>query len=149
MKRFTFRLERLLHLREAAEKERARQLGDAIRDEEQRRADLQASQDRLAEAREQRASMPPELSQAGTLTNLELSIDRLAGETRSLEDNHGESVARVEAERTRFEQARVARRVIERLREHRREAWGVEANRQDQSVNDEAGQRAHGGKEEM
>jgi flagellar export protein FliJ len=144
MKRFAFRLERLLQLREAAEKERARQLGEALKDEEQRREALRESQERLADAQDQLSSTPREMSQAGTLRNLELTVDALAGQARSLEDTHEQSVERVEEERVRFEQARVARRVIERLREHRREAWEVEVNRHEQGVNDEAGQRAHG-----
>jgi flagellar export protein FliJ len=145
VKRFTFRLERLLQLREAAEKERARQLGEALREEEERREALKASQERLAEARDQRSTTPREMSQAGTLRNLELTLEVLAGQARSLEDTHEKSLERVEEERVRFEQARVARRVIERLREHRREAWGVEVNRHEQGENDEAGQRARGG----
>lgn len=148
MKQFTFRLERLLQLREAAEKERARQLGEALREEETRREELLASQARLEEARDQLSSTPTELNQAGTLRNLDLSLEMLAGQARSLENTHAESVEKVEEERTRFEQARVARRVIERLREHRREAWGVEANRVEQGLNDEAGQRAHGAREQ-
>ncbi len=144
MKRFAFRLDRLLQLREAAEKERARQLGEALKEEEQRREALRQSQERLADAQDQLSSTPREMSQAGTLRNLELTVDALAGQARSLEDTHEQSVERVEEERVRFEQARVARRVIERLREHRREAWEVEMNRHEQGVNDEVGQRAHG-----
>ncbi len=46
---------------------------------------------------------------------------------------------RLEAERSQFEQARMARRVIERLREQRREAWGEELSRHEQGVSDEVG----------
>lgn len=149
MKQFTFRLERLLQLREATEKERARQLGEALREEEARREALRQSRERLEEARGQLQTTPGELNQAGTLRNLELSVEMLAGQARSLEDTHHQSLQKVEEERARFEQARVARRVIERLREHRREAWGVEVNRLEQGINDEAGQRSHGAKEQQ
>lgn len=148
MKQFSFRLQRLLQLREAAEKERARQLGEALREEEARREALRHSQERLEEARGQLKATPGEMMQAGTLRNLELSVEMLAGQARSLEDNHLKSLEKVEEERARFEQARVARRTIERLREQRREAWGVEINRLEQGMNDEAGQRAHGAKEQ-
>lgn len=144
MKQFTFRLDRLLQLREAAEKDQARQLGDALREEETRRSELKASQEKLAEAREQYSSRPREMSQAGMLRNLELTIEVLAGQARSLEDTHVKSLERVNEERVRFDQARVAKRVIQRLREHRKEAWGVEVNRQEQILNDEAGQRSWG-----
>lgn len=147
MKQFSFRLQRLLQLREAAEKEHARHLGEALREEETRRAALRESQERLAEAQNQLASTPREMSQAGTLRNLELTLQALDGEARTLETSHEKSVEVVEEERLRFEQARVARRVIERLREHRREAWGIEVNRIEQAMNDEAGQRSRGGTE--
>ena len=147
MKQFTFRLDRLLQLREAAERERARNLGNALRDEEARRTAVRESQERLADAQDQLSSTPREMSQAGMLRNLELTLAALAGEARTLEVTHEKSVERVEEERLLFEQARVARRVIERLREHRREAWGVEVNRIEQGLNDEAGQRARGGQE--
>ncbi len=148
MKQFSFRLQRLLQLREAAEKDRARQLGEALREEEARREALRQSQERLETARDQLMTTPNEMMQAGTLRNLELSVEMLAGQARSLEDTHMKSLEKVEEERMRFEQARVARRVIERLREHRREAWGVEVNRLEQVINDEAGQRVPGAREQ-
>ncbi len=137
MKRFAFRLERLLQLREAAEKERARELGSALRDEESRRRAVQASEARLLEARAQFATTPRELSQAGTLQNLELTIDSLATNLRQLNESHEQSLERLEGERHEFEQARIARRVIERLREHRRLAWGIDLSRYEQHLSDE------------
>jgi flagellar protein FliJ len=150
MKRFTFRLERLLQLREAAEKDQARQLGDALREEARRREAVAQSHERLAEARRQFAETPGEMTRAGTLRNLELAINALAGQARSMEATHEQSLERVEAERHQYEQARVARRVLERLREHRKEAWGVEMSRKEQSVTDEAAsRRTSGGQEGM
>ena len=58
MKQFSFRLQRLLQLREAAEKDRARQLGEALREEEARREALRQSQERLETARDQTAGAP-------------------------------------------------------------------------------------------
>jgi flagellar export protein FliJ len=137
MKRFAFRLERLLQLREASERERARELGQARREEEQRRAEVVASEARLLEARQQFAATPRELSQAGTLQNLELTMESLSNNLQQLSETHEQSLARLEAERQQFEQARMARRVIERLREHRRLAWGEELSRHEQSMSDE------------
>jgi flagellar export protein FliJ len=137
MKRFAFRLERLLQLREASEKERARELGQARREEEMRRAAVVESEARLIEARAQFETTPRELSQAGTLQNLELAMESLSANVRQLSDTHEQSLERLEAERQQFEQARMARRVIERLREHRRLAWGEELSRHEQSVSDE------------
>lgn len=137
MKRFAFRLERLLQLREASEKERARELGQARREEEVRRAAVLESEARLIEAREQFQTTPRELSQAGTLQNLELAMESLSENVRRLSETHEQSLERLEAERQQFEQARMARRVIERLREHRRLAWGEELSRYEQGVSDE------------
>ena len=137
MKRFAFRLERLLQLREAAERAQARQLADALRQEEAHREAARESEIRLAEARAQFATTPRELSQAGTLRNLELAIDALADQARESSQTHEQSLERVASERHEFEQARMARRVIERLREHRRETWGDELTRYEQGESDE------------
>lgn len=139
MKRFSFRLERVLQLREMAEREQARALAGALREEEERRAAALAGEARLAQARHQFLETPRELSQAGTLQNLDLAIEALPAELRQLAEHHEASLERVEAERSHFEQARMARRVIERLREQRREAWGEELSRHEQGVSDEVG----------
>jgi flagellar export protein FliJ len=137
MKRFTFRLERLLQLREAAERAQARLLAQALREEAAHREAVRESELRLAEARAQYAMTPKDLSQAGTLRNLELALDALAEQARGLSLIHEQSLERVETERHGFEQARMARRVIERLREQRREAWGEELVRFEQHESDE------------
>ena len=139
MKRFAFRLERLLQLREAAERAQARQLAGALRQEEADREAVRESEIRLAEARAQLVTTPRELSQAGTLRNLELAIDALADQAREWSQTHEQSLERLETERHEFERARMARRVIERLREHRRETWGDELTRHEQGESDEHG----------
>ena len=145
MKRFAFRLERLLQLRESAERERARDLGIALRDEADRRADALAGEGRLAAARAQFAVTASGIAQAGTLQNLDLAIGALARESKVLADQHERSLDKLELERRQFEQARMARRVLERLREQRHEAWQDAYNRWEQAQSDEAaGQRAHG-----
>ncbi len=145
MKRFSFRLERLLQLRESAERERARELGVALRDEADRRADAMAGEERLAEARAQLFETSRGRAQAGTLQNLDLAICAMARESRALADQHERSLERLELERQQFEQARMARRVLERLREQRHEAWTDEYGRWEQAQMDEtAGQRAPG-----
>lgn len=137
MKRFVFRLERLLQLREAAERDQARVLAGALRHEEAQLKRLRASEAQLAEAEAQYHTTPRDLSQAGTLQNLELTIQALARETRSQGEAHDQSLQQLERERHQFEQARMARRVIERLREHRRDAWGESVSRLEQSENDD------------
>ena len=144
MKRFIFRLARVLQLRVAAEREQARQLALVIREEEVRRVAYQESAWRLEEAIAQLRGTPRELSTAGTLRNLELTVLALAAERDARGGAHQEALSRVEAERQRFDQARIARLAIERLRERRWEAWGEEAAREEQREHDEAAVRRTG-----
>lgn len=145
MKRFRFRLERLLQLRESTERERARELGAALHDEAARRAEALAGEGRLAEAHAQRSGTSGGMAQAGTLRNLDLAIEALARTSRALSDQHERSLEKVEHEHRQFEQARMAKRVLERLREQRHDAWLEAYKRWEQEQNDEAaGQRAHG-----
>jgi flagellar export protein FliJ len=138
MKRFTFRLDRLLQLREAAERERARLLGEAMRDEEARRQAVRESEERLSEARSQLMGTPTQLSQAGTLRNLVLTVDALAVRSQELTVTHEQSLERLELERHQFEHARMDRRVLERLKAQRREAWGEAYGHWEQGVIDES-----------
>jgi len=145
MKRFVFRLERLLQLRESAERERARDLGAALRTEADCRAEALAGEGRLAGARAQLAETSRGVAHAGTLQNLDLAIGALARESKALADQHERSLERLELERRQFEQARMAKRVLERLREQRRGAWNEAYSRWEQGEMDEsAGQRAYG-----
>lgn len=137
MKRFSFRLERLLQLREAEEQERARQLGLALHDEEQAREAMEQGQARLWAAQEQLSRITRAPAQAGLLRNLELSVEQLTHQVALLSEAHGKCVEKVDAERARFEEARMAKRVIERLKEQRREAWNQELARYEQSLSDE------------
>lgn len=137
MKRFAFRLERVLELRHAAEKERARELAQALTEEEAGREALRQSLARLDEARAQLKGNTGERPRAGTLRNLELSVTALARRADELQAAHEQSLERVAAERQQYEQARRDRRVLERLREQRREAWADEYQRWEQGVSDE------------
>lgn len=137
MKRFAFRLERVLELRQAAEKERARELAQALNEEESEREALRQGLVRLAEARTQLAGSAGSAPRAGTLRNLELSVTLLSRQAEELQTSHERSLERLEAERQHYEQARRDRRVLERLREQRREAWVGEYTRWEQAISDE------------
>lgn len=137
MKRFSFRLERLLQLRESAEKERARILGVAIQEEEAAGRMAETAKVRLDQARNQLTVISRAPAQAGLLRNLELSVDQLAHQWGMMNDAHAKAMQKVEAERAQFEEARMAKRVIERLKQQRREAWNVELARYEQSLSDE------------
>ena len=144
MKRFAFRLERLLQLRESTERERARELGAALREEAGRRAEAHAGEERLLQARAQLATTASGFSHAGTLQNLGMAVDALALEWKSMSDKHERSLDKVEMERRQFEQARMAKRVLERLRKQRHDTWVDAWNRWEQGQLDEsASQRFH------
>lgn len=138
MKRFSFRLERLLQLRQSAEREMARLLGVALRAEEAAKLTADAGQARLEEARDQLTRIARAPAQAGLLRNLELSVEQLSHQLRLLNEAHAKCVAKVDVERIQFEEARMAKRVIERLKQQRREAWNVELARYEQGLSDES-----------
>ncbi len=137
MKRFAFRLERILELRQAAEKERARELAQALNEEEAGREALRQGETRLAEARAQLSGTARVGLRAGTFRNLELSVSALTRQADELAATHEQALERLEAERQQYEQARRDRRVLERLREQRRVAWTGEYQRWEQGINDE------------
>jgi len=138
MKRFAFRLERLLQLRVAAEKERARELAEALTEEETRRGALREGAARLAEAREQLSGTTAiGRPRAGSLRNLELSLLALLTNAAQLSARHEKSLERVDSERQQYELARRERRILERLRQQRRQTWEGEYQRWEQAITDE------------
>lgn len=145
MKRFAFRLERLLEFRHAMEREGARRLGEAQRVQEEHRRAVAACAARVAEAESQLAAAPPDCRIAGTLANLTLLLDAARAAHGAAVAAHAETLARVEAERTRYEEARQARRTIERLRERRLEDWQQAVIREDQAAIDDIALRQHRG----
>ena len=136
MKGFVFRLERLLELRSTVERERAQALGQAMRKEEARRQALDEASEQLGNCGEQMADVLDGVATAGTLTNLRLAIEAALRQVDSAAVSHRAAVDQMQRERELFSQARVERRVVERLREKRRAAWTEEASRVEQSEMD-------------
>jgi flagellar export protein FliJ len=143
MKTFLFRLERILQLRSRAERERAQSLGHALRDEEARRRNLEEAAARLGRLGEQIADAAPAVANAGTLRNLELTVQAAASQVEAAEDSHRVAADVLEAEQERFNQARKERRVLERLREQRLAAWSAQAVREEQGEHDAIAQQRH------
>lgn len=144
MKGFTFRLERVLQLRSRAERERAQALGQAMREEEVRRQALERASERLGSCGEQIAGVLDGGVPAGALTNLRLAIDAAMRQVDSATTSHQAAVDQTLQERERFSQARVERRVVERLREKRQAAWSEEASRLEQSEVDSVARSRRG-----
>jgi flagellar FliJ protein len=136
MKGFVFRLERLLQLRSRAESERAQALGQAMREEDAQRQVLEEASERLGRCGDQIAGVLDSVAPAGALTNLGLAIEAAMRQVDSAELSHQAALDQTQLERELFGQARVERRVVERLRQKRHAAWTEEAARAEQSEQD-------------
>lgn len=141
MKRFHFRLDRLLQLRSVAEQERARALGRARQHAAERREVAEASARHVLEVVQQLAATPSDLRTAGTLRNLMLTLDAAKLAQTAAEQAHVEAEAALTAELASYDEARQARRALERLRDERRAAWEREAGRVEQQTVDEVALR--------
>jgi len=135
--RFFFRLERILQLRASKEKERARALSGALREEEERRKALETASDRLGRCGEQIAGAAGKTTTAGTLRNMDLAVRAAAGQVEAAQSSHRAAEEQVVTEQEKFGEARTERRVVERLRERRLSAWQVETSREEQNDHDE------------
>jgi flagellar export protein FliJ len=141
MKNFSFRLERVLQLRVAAEQAQARRVADARQDEAacRRLADQAAAL--VADAIDQIAATPASLSTAGNLGNVMLVLESARARSAAAAAAHREAAAKLEIELLSFEQARQARRAIEKLREQRYAQWQSDATRAEQQLTDEVALR--------
>jgi len=137
MKKFSFRLERVLQLRVMAEQERAAALAEARAAEAAARADAEGCAAMFAEAVEQVAAMRTAVSQAGTLGNLHLPLEAAAARASAAAARHRETQAALEAVRVGWEEARQARMAIEKLRDQRRAQWEQDVAKYEQAGLDE------------
>lgn len=135
MKRFEFRLERLLQLRTSAERQQARMLSKSLQTEEHKRRALAEVVARHEEAQRQLERHGKTL--AGTLVNLVWTVDAFATQEQVASEELRNATQQAAAERERFRQAHQARRVLERLRERRRVGWETAGMREEQAMMDE------------
>jgi flagellar FliJ protein len=130
--RFFFRLDRILWLRSHLEKEGARALGRARREEDARRLELSEAAARLARCGDQIAASTNGLALAGTMQILGLTVEKAAGHLDEACSSHQEAEEAVRQQEDRYREARKDRRVLERLRERRRDQWELENSRREQ-----------------
>ncbi len=143
MKRFQFRLDRVLGLRAAAERQQASVLGRAAGAEAERRERTEASQSRLESVEDQAGARTGEVA-AGVLRAYGLALDAARSQVEAdLTALHAAAQLR-EVEAAKFAEARRARRVLERLRQRRAEDWAQDAARQEQGAMDEVALRRTG-----
>lgn len=136
MKKFRFRLDRLLDLRSRKEREQAEVFGRALRDESASREALEQAQERLGTAREQAAPEPGRVTSAGVLNNLGLTVAAATSHADAAAASQDDAERALAAERARWEATQRDRRVIERLREKRFEDWTRELGQKEQQEMD-------------
>ena len=137
MKRFEFRLERLLQLRTSAERQQARMLSEALQTEQQKRCALEEVVARHEEAQRQLERCGPNKALAGTLVNMFRTVDAFVTQEQVANEVLRNATRQAAAERDRYRQARQARCVLERLRERQRVGWESEGMREEQAMMDE------------
>ena len=141
MKRFAFRLERLLKLRRTFEHKQAKNLGEVVQVEERERQAYEESAERHADARRQLGEPSPVANRAGVRMNLKRAVDAFGDRADAARESHEDAVRRVAEERERYTDARKDRRTLERLREKQRAEWEVETTRREQAAIDEVASR--------
>ena len=145
MKAFSFRLERILRLREQAEQRQARRVGDAIKEE----ADLERLHREqvsyLEEIGDRLAPEPGQQLSAGWLRVLTLTATAAAQQLEEAARSHATARQVADDERGRLTAARVERKTLERLRERQAEAWQLATRRDERKQDDEDARRRTGG----
>jgi flagellar export protein FliJ len=141
MTQFRFRLRSLLELREAMEKMQGREVGHADSAAQEKRDESHASENQLQQVQEQAGSTVGEMVPAGSYHVMGLSI--AAAQVRA--DADAEAVREAEArhaeELKRYNEARTARRALEKLRERRVADWQTDEGRRERAETDEVARR--------
>ena len=145
MKRFTYRLEKLLNIRASQELEQARTLGVALRLEKTERVRSEEIKARCDTARRQVQDVPARSLLAGTLVHLGKTVGQFSERAEAAEASHRDACLQLGTERDRYAEARKDRRVLERLKERRHDEWVGENSRTEQAAMDEIAARTSGG----
>ena len=140
MRRFSFRFQRLLELKESVEEARRIALGEVVAVLNREREYLEGLEQTRARYREAAAALPADRLDASLLALNSVYLLRLQREI----GEQGEQIARVEElveeKRQELVEARKERRVYEILKDRAREAHRRERNRQERLVLDQVGQ---------
>lgn len=141
MTQFKFSLQRLLELRAAAERLRGQDLGQALAATQERQVASAASREQLERVHDQ-GEAPPVAAGLHHVWELTATAARAqaAADAAALEA----AAAQRDDALARLQDAQMARKSLERLRERRAGEWAVEEGRAEQAQQDEiARQRAH------
>ena len=136
MKKFTFRLERLLQLRERAERTQAAELGAAMRAESEQREALDRASAALDRAARDAAAPANGTFVAGAWLGLDFAKSAVAGQVEVEQQALAQAAELRTLEQARWQDARQERRTVEKLKERRFESWREEISRDDQKTID-------------
>ena len=145
MKAFSFRLDRILKLREDAEQRQARVMGDASRAEAELDDLCRERAAHLLSVSERATPAPGLRTSAGMLRMLHLTSSAAAGQLDDAEQSRGEAAKLTDQERERLALARRERKTLVRLKEQRQEQWREDAIRDERKTMDEIAGRTRGG----
>ncbi|HEY4321481.1 MAG TPA: flagellar FliJ family protein [Gemmatimonadales bacterium] len=142
MTQFRFRLHSLLELREALEKMQGRELGVADGKAQDRRDESVASESQLLQVQAQAGHAEVgDTHPAGNFHAMALTV--AAARQRAIDDAAAlaEAEARRAEELARYNEARTARRALEKLRDRREADWQVDEGRRERAETDEVARR--------
>ncbi len=141
MRRFSFRLDKLLRLKREAEDELAQRLAEVVRVAESKRIQASESETRKWDAEQQMVRLRSEPARAGALSAAERALRAVRGRAETDVRDHHTAFSEVERERGRFQTAQQERKSLERLREKQHAEWVVEMQRLEQAEIDEVAAR--------
>jgi flagellar export protein FliJ len=142
MKGFSFRLDRILRLRESAEQRQAIVYGEAARTETELDRLCEEQADYLRRIGDRLAPAPGQQTNAGLLQVLNLTAAAAAQQLDQAQRHLDQAREAATAELDRLAQARVERKSLERIRGHRHAAWKEAVGREEQKDSDEVAARS-------
>ncbi len=138
---FKFRLERLRHLREQAERAAAIALADARRTEAEAHSAKASLDLQKIEARDAMLPRPGATGTVGTLQHMAFLMDQLDTRVSHASERLQQSRVVVVARRDELSDAVQGRRVLDRLKERSKEVWLDAQSRADREQMDELARR--------
>ena len=144
MKGFSFRLDRILKLREDAEHKQARVMGEASRAEADLDDRCRDQAQHLKTVGEQATPAPGLRTSAGMLQILQLTSDAAVRQLDQSEKARAEASKVTDLERERLQAARRDRKTLERLKEQKHLQWREDEVRDERKTMDEIASRPRG-----
>jgi flagellar export protein FliJ len=136
MKRFSFRLSRLLNVKHGLEQLEAKKLTEASETADQRLRAAEESNARKRAAEDQMTRVRQEPMAAGVMHVMERALRAVRGRAQADGRDYQSAIAEVETQRGRYLEARRERHALERLRDKQRRVWEQEVSSMEQKEMD-------------